>query len=1021
MQKPAETWQSPAPSQERQAPEAIRDGPISFGQSAEAHRPGSESTHESERDTPSSASYSQGQLGDDERDSEESAESAPENQPLPPRSSSLFIGDKYGTNGRGQPSKRSTASSGDTARTIVHPTANSDYAGTHSPRSANSSNKTPTQGSFDHQAAQPSTPYPLERTESPHDVRSSPVQDATYQRSIDTQSRPLHPPKSRCSTQNLRAEAVHAADPAESQKARDEPNSTDPNTIETPPGSDSAQLTRGQRPSDLRTGKFMGLPLTPQFSPLMDEHHTGLSPSLSRDLHSRGLSIGSIPSALDPERPPSPVSPFVPPRDDPTEQRGRTVIPVHHSIDHDFVDESSVERARRRSPSFSRPFQVSRSSEDSRPFNRPDLHDHPAYQQGADSGSDPDRPASYHPGLAARRDPSVPRQQAPEYQLEGMGAPDLPPVETNPRSRRRSRSSAFFRSLSPARNSSQPPLPSSSDSPHSAVRASYPSEDDSNVRRPRDKHEVRRSRDESKGRRTSIFGRTKTENSSRSDQAQSKENIMPRATTEPFRPPPRANTELDRPVKNESPASSKMSAASRFSKTLQRASTSVKPFVEQDSGKKKRFSAIGSLFGRQDQKRQSFRENAASAPQQYRGYGKYTGRPHGHTARFPLDEDIEERPPWAERPYPPTRIEPPGPAQTEQRRQPQLSPQRDLPAYVQDRMLRQTTAPQIQAQPPPPARQPSITTRPSPEIFYPSPNPSPFPSPQPTPILQQSTTTTSAGPGPGPGTHPPPARSISSWARFSATGRSSSKSRHSTQAAPPPAPMVSLAHINDFVSSPPPTNGAQPTQRSWMAGTTPTPGHITQPPQRSWIATEKGSKARGESPPPPPPPPKDDRFRQPNQRGGSRPLNSHARSGSLPLQGYGGQSGASPTAATAAAGRSDNRNTMIEQRQALPPLQTSVPGPGAGSRSGDLGSGGQEREHMTPEEKRKSRQEEIEKGHLSPATPTAATGKMSVVQEKEHAARNAPEKEDEEEEIVMSATSFPADMWQPDYMAWEGE
>ena len=82
---------------------------------------------------------------------------------------------------------------------------------------------------------------------------------------------------------------------------------------------------------------------------------------------------------------------------------------------------------------------------------------------------------------------------------------------------------------------------------------------------------------------------------------------------------------------------------------------------------------------------------------------------------------------------------------------------------------------------------------------------------------------------------------------------------------------------------------------------------------------------------------------------------------------------------------------------------------------------------MGPEEKRKSRQEEIEKGHLSPASVMmgAQKGKMSAVHEDEGPKSETPKPKPtpvvEDEPIVMSATSFPGQMWQPDYMAWEGE
>ena len=62
---------------------------------------------------------------------------------------------------------------------------------------------------------------------------------------------------------------------------------------------------------------------------------------------------------------------------------------------------------------------------------------------------------------------------------------------------------------------------------------------------------------------------------------------------------------------------------------------------------------------------------------------------------------------------------------------------------------------------------------------------------------------------------------------------------------------------------------------------------------------------------------------------------------------------------------------------------------------------------FTPEEKRRSRQQEIERSTMSPqaAAELNAGGRGR----------------DSGDEVVMSATSFPGQMWTPDYAHWEGE
>ena len=73
------------------------------------------------------------------------------------------------------------------------------------------------------------------------------------------------------------------------------------------------------------------------------------------------------------------------------------------------------------------------------------------------------------------------------------------------------------------------------------------------------------------------------------------------------------------------------------------------------------------------------------------------------------------------------------------------------------------------------------------------------------------------------------------------------------------------------------------------------------------------------------------------------------------------------------------------------------------------------------EEKRRSRQQEIEHdtANYSPARVHAERKIPGEVVREDRA--DGEGKEVEEEEIVMSATSFPGHVWEPDYGAWEGD
>jgi len=99
-------------------------------------------------------------------------------------------------------------------------------------------------------------------------------------------------------------------------------------------------------------------------------------------------------------------------------------------------------------------------------------------------------------------------------------------------------------------------------------------------------------------------------------------------------------------------------------------------------------------------------------------------------------------------------------------------------------------------------------------------------------------------------------------------------------------------------------------------------------------------------------------------------------------------------------------------RQSLPALQTNVPSPnlrfskwGSAYNSATSKNSSRGSNNLTPEEKRKSRQQEIETEHLMTAESSAAATKANLP-------RRGQEQQ-EGEPVVMSATSFPGQEWMP--------
>lgn len=940
--------------------------PVSQAPSSEHRNSAPGSTQDSERDTPSVGSFSQGQLGDDERSEGSTAESQPTSAAaLHPKHSGTI------SDGQNQPVQVHSIDGENIANTTIlgAPTGGS-YNATptqiQSPRSTTSSNKTPTQDHFDQRANLSSVPSVPERTKSPQELRSG----LTSDNSIGASPRAFSPPMSRYSTQspalnvpaNTQADthardfepekmfsqvsernhyiAGKAADSSGNSQSAGKPNAGKQRTGGKANQSAADHSTIGQPSASNDTSK--GILVVPAPSPsLLDESTLGLR--ASQDYQRRGPSFDSMTSRIVSDRPPSPLSPqlpFQPLHLGASQQRGRTVIPVHHGIDHDFGTESETERARRRSPSFSRPFQTSRSSEDSRPFIEPDLQDHPAFRQSSEMVDGREAPTHFYPGQISREEALMPRQQASEYQLEGVGPPDLPPTsETSRRSRRGSRSSAFFKSLSgSAPKPDLTPLPTAPGSQPNASSVRPSTEADKN------------------GKRSSIFRPRVGLSGAANDRTPTKDFSTPRAATETFT---NAASAKQMQAHESSPSRAKQSSSSRLSKRLQRASTSATP--QQDSGKKNRFSAIGvsnpiycwrvtinsqqSLFGRANQKTQNLSEHSRigsrqSPPPQTQEYGSFRiPPPVQQTAGHDF---LNESYPPHEGFYAPARFVSP------QTRQPD-----SVPAYVQDSSLRQRSPPQVQAPAPVPSRTSIDFLRRTPQ--------------------RSSSSVPKSGNAHGNTTREPASfrpqhesKQIgSSWSRFSTHARS--KSRHS-QTAPPANSMVSLSHINDFVTAPSSSNTPL-MQQETSSGPLPS-----------------------DSPPPPAPPPKDDWHH-------SRPRES--TSGSIAL---GESNPAQPPP------QEGPHVGPKAHRQSLPSLQTNIPSPRKSPVHHNTKRSPEPQIALSPAEKRKSRQQEIETGHLSATSPSSA-------------GRNAMPTAVEEigdEEIVMSATSFPGQEWQPSYAHFDG-
>ena len=110
--------------------------------------------------------------------------------------------------------------------------------------------------------------------------------------------------------------------------------------------------------------------------------------------------------------------------------------PVHHDTTYDFTPTQSQSSSSRSRPrSFSRPFQD------------PNVHQHPAFRQDRASSDIPSRGDDYDDPQTRRDEARLPHQQGTEYEVPGVGPPSAEQLSKKSRSRKGSRSSAFLNSF----------------------------------------------------------------------------------------------------------------------------------------------------------------------------------------------------------------------------------------------------------------------------------------------------------------------------------------------------------------------------------------------------------------------------------------------------------------------------------------------------------------------------------------------------------------------------------------------
>ncbi|KAL8929726.1 MAG: hypothetical protein Q9172_000283 [Xanthocarpia lactea] len=317
-------------------------------------------------------------------------------------------------------------------------------------------------------------------------------------------------------------------------------------------------------------------------------------PKPLEDYSPRRPSIDSSSSRVDPEQdiPPSPVSLQHSMSHEQDDQSGSR-SPLHHGVGYDFGPNNARPMSSSPSRSFSRPFQESRRQNDT------------AFRQEESPIRGDELPVQHYPAPIPRQDPIHPRQQATEYSVEGIGPSPAPqprprPTESRSSSKRGSRSSAFFRSFRSPTDPASPPLAGEREEQEYTDHHGDPM--------------IRKSQSKRSSLFRSLKGGTKSNQSE--ETAQSQQDLAQPAQARPseeVRPGQRDPVHSSNIQGHTPPTASNIErtdAPARMpSKHRNRLSRTAAPKEQEqpppEPVKRNRFSAIGSLFGRSKDKRGS--------------------------------------------------------------------------------------------------------------------------------------------------------------------------------------------------------------------------------------------------------------------------------------------------------------------------------------------------------------------------------------------------------------------------------
>ncbi|MCJ1286029.1 hypothetical protein MMC26_005371 [Xylographa opegraphella] len=613
---------------------------------------------------------------------------------------------------------------------------------------------------------------------------------------------------------------------------------------------------------------------------------------------------------------------------------------THYDTNYDFIPANNQNSGAPRPRSFSRPFQD------------PNVRQHLAFRQNEAVDETADLPAQYYPPQVQRDEaldraadlpaqyypPQVRRDEAmiaqgTEYQLEGVGPPSAEP-NGKARSRRSSRSSAFFKNFILPSEKEVPPIPHSSNDPQAT---DSPSASPINPAKKKKRASLFRSLTGQTG---SDKGRSR--NNSQASPATSQLNTQPPASSSsPVREQHRSFT---------SPAPKPNTSGTR--NKLQRASVSGVP--EQEEGRKKRFSGLGNLFGHSSPKQQkavtsktqpAFRRNSSQQ----------------NTPVNQWSSDIQHQ---RHEPMPPTGYESAYNTNYQSYPQPVPPPGYDIPPlegyYSPDRISGSFSPELINGLQSAPTITQNLAQYGEPPLRHLTENHQPQYQPQ-SPWIRNLM---SHSPTPDPRTYP------GQYVSREAPGYHNDYrnfNNHPTSNEPRLNQQYETSHL--------PVQSYRSQNEAGIATVSPRSARLVTGSQ----GYHEAPPVRYDSPPPPPPPPKDDHLLP-----GSR--SHHGRSLSQippPTQN-------SP---------STPRQGADQSRQSLPPLQTNFGKTQVASASAST--------PMTPEDVRRARRQQIESSGRSPRAQARNDGHVS--------------QRDPDEEIVMSSSSYPGQEWQPSYGNWHDD